>query len=524
MSVPIGGQAGIVGDADGVGNSAIFHSPSGVAVDSAGNVYVADTGNSIMRKITPAAVVSTIAGIPGVSGYGFSDGPGASARFTGPQGVAVDSSGNLYVADTDNHAIRKITPVGTNWLISTIAGSTNQGFADGMGTNAQFLYPSGITADSVGNVYVADTYNNSIRKITPIGTNWLVSTIAGSTNGNAGFGFADGTGINALFNHPNALIMDNLGNLFVADTGNQCIRLIQPIGSNWLVSTIGGSPSYQGSADGSGGAALFANPAGIVVDNTGNLYVADTGNNTIKRGGYAIHPRQSSTCHPHPANNATLVVTLLPPQANGQWRFPWELTWRQSGTAATNLVPNQNYTVEFSPVPGYVAIPAVLGDQLCCRRDDELCHRPVLSHHHLGGHECRWSPRSPLPGQPAQWGRLEAFGRHQRFPSLPALPPTSCQVAISSSSRRSPTLSKSRSSLSKSPPESPTVVQEVYQPSQPAPTGFSPARAGSFRRDQPVSKRLSLRLQWTTGNRCRLRQRGGGAGERGADGGAPGFQ
>ena len=200
-----------VGFRDGLGTTAQFNFPSGVALDAGGNVYVADFSNNLIRKITPEGLVSSLAG----STEGFRDGSGTSAQFNSPIGVAVDAAGNVYVADSFNNRIRKITPEG---LVSTLAGST-VGFRDGAGTSAQFSYPIGVEVDAAGNVYVADYGNHLIRKITPEG---LVSTLAGST-----VGFRDGSGTSAQFNGPTGVAVDAEGNVYVADESNHLIRRIE---------------------------------------------------------------------------------------------------------------------------------------------------------------------------------------------------------------------------------------------------------------------------------------------------------
>jgi len=153
--------SGTEGSGNGTGTAAQFYYPFGVAVDSSGNIYVADTNNHRIRKITPAGVVSTFAG---TGTEGFANGTGTEAQFNLPTGVAVDSRGNVYVADQVNHRIRRITPAG---VVSTLAGTGTRGHADGTGTEAQFNYPTGVAVDSSGNVFVADNVNHRIRKITP---------------------------------------------------------------------------------------------------------------------------------------------------------------------------------------------------------------------------------------------------------------------------------------------------------------------------------------------------------------------
>ena len=263
--------AGIApGSTDGTGSAARFNHPYGVAVDSAGNVYVADTFNNTIRKITPSGVVSTLAGLSGIRGG--ADGTGSTARFNQPFGVAADNAGNVYVADTANQAIRKITLCG---VVTTLAGQIgNPGSADGAGGAARFFYPQSVTADSAGNVYVADTGNNTIRKITSSG---VVSTLAGLAGSS---GSADDTGSAARFYFPNGVAVDNAGNVYVADSQNYTVRKITPAGA---VSTLAGLAGSSGSADGTGSAARFTFPNGVAVDGAGNIYVADAGNNTIRK-------------------------------------------------------------------------------------------------------------------------------------------------------------------------------------------------------------------------------------------------
>jgi hypothetical protein len=266
----LAGTAGQAGSTDGTGAAARFRDPSGVAVDSAGNVYVADTTNDTIRKITPAGVVTTLAGSPLQRAY--ADGTGAAARFTDPSGVAVDGAGNVYVADTTNDTIRKITPGG---VVTTLAGTPRvTGSADGTGAAARFNFPYGVAVDSAGNVYVADSNNDTIRKITPAG---VVTTLAG-TAGVTGSG--DGTGAAAQFNDPSSVAVDAAGNVYVADSNNDTIRKIMPAG---VVTTLAGTAGQAGSTNGTGAAAEFNDPQGVAVDSAGNVYVADSNNDTIRK-------------------------------------------------------------------------------------------------------------------------------------------------------------------------------------------------------------------------------------------------
>src|SRR3569623_798458 len=329
------GMPGEAGYVDAQGASARFSVISGIAVDNAGNVYVDDYGNALIRKITPDGKVSSLAGRAGLGGH--NDGQGSDALFSGnPSALTVDGSGNVYVAEY--HWIRKITPSG---VVTTLAGSS---------TGAGFVDLNGIAVDSAGNVYVTDggwamlsrtspspTFHTTalVRKITPSG---VISTLAGTENTSsfdAAAGFTDGTGTAARFRYPEGLTIDRAGNLFVADRGNHAIRKITPDGAvttiagisgqsgsadgavadarftspsanmvdaNGIlyitdmadhtvrkivagssVTTIAGAAPRTGSADGAGSAALFNAPTGLAHDSAGNLYVADTGNQTIRR-------------------------------------------------------------------------------------------------------------------------------------------------------------------------------------------------------------------------------------------------
>ena len=265
----LAGRADSAGYADGQDTMAFFNQPFGVAADAAGNVFVADAGNNRIRKVTPGGLVSTFAGT-GTAGQ--SDGAD-TATFNFPESVAIDHSGNLYVADYNNNLVRKISPAG---VVSTLAGSGAEGADDGAGTKASFNSPGSLAVDAAGNVYVTDNANNLIRKITPDGT---VSTLAGSGSSGA----ANGKGAQASFNSPFGIAVDAAGNIFVADAGNNLVRKITPDGT---VSTFAGG--NKGAANGNGSAATFNIPAGLAIDAAGNVYVADEGNNLIRmitRGG-----------------------------------------------------------------------------------------------------------------------------------------------------------------------------------------------------------------------------------------------
>jgi hypothetical protein len=269
---------GTQGSLDGTNSAAQFYSPAAIAVDSSGKLYVSDQLNTTIRQITPAGanwVVTTIAGMAGISGN--RDGTNSGARFSAPAGIAVDASGNIFVADEANNTVRKIMPLGTNWIVTTVAGG-GRGFTDGSNTTAQFSGPAGVAADSNGRLFVADQFNNAIRLITPAGPNWVVTTIAGDSIS----GRSDGVGTNARFSAPLNVAVDNNGVVYVADMYNNAIRRIALVGTNWTVTTTAGGS--VGSADGTGTNAQFNFPFGLAADDFGDVFVADSRNNAIRLG------------------------------------------------------------------------------------------------------------------------------------------------------------------------------------------------------------------------------------------------
>jgi hypothetical protein len=269
----IAGLAGNTGNVDATGSNARFNLPWGVAVDLFGNAYVTDQNNNTIRKITPSGVVSTLAG----GSFGSVDGVGNAASFSNLGEIAIDSAGNLYVADASNHTIRKCTPSGNVTTFAGLAGA--EGSADGPANQARFSFPLAVAVDSADNVYVGEYGNCTVRKITPAGN---VTTLAGLAQNP---GSADGTGSLARFRSPHGLAVDNAGNLYLADSqntseGNNTIRKISPLGE---VTTIAGLAGISGSNDGSATTARFFVPYDVAVDATGNIFVADEANHTIRK-------------------------------------------------------------------------------------------------------------------------------------------------------------------------------------------------------------------------------------------------
>ena len=270
----LAGLAGNIGTAQGTSTGARFNTPTGLAVDGAGTLFVADQSNFTIRRVSPGGDVANLAGIPGTSGT--NDGPAATARFLLPEGLAVDAEGTLYVADTGNHSIRKVALAGGAWTVSTLAGKPAvPGSQDGVGNLARFNQPSGIAFDlATRSLLVADRGNHTIRRVTQEG---LVTTLAGEAGAR---GSSDGAGPAAHFSNPDGLTVDTSGNVIVADSGNQTIRRITPEGT---VTTWAGTAGILGSTDAVGLDARFNTPQSVAVDPAGNILVADRLNQTIRR-------------------------------------------------------------------------------------------------------------------------------------------------------------------------------------------------------------------------------------------------
>ena len=269
------GSYGYSGDG-GAATNAKLNDPTGVTVDSGGNLYISDYENNRVRKVGTNGIITTVAG-NGTQGYSGDGGAASHAQLYHPTSVTVDSGGNLYIADYENNRVRK---VGTNGVITTVAGNGTQGYSgDGsMATDAQLNYPADVSVDSISNLYIADYGNNRVRKV---GANGVITTVAGNgTNGYSGDG---GAATNATLSDPYGVTVDSGGNLYIADYGNNRIR---KVGTNGVITTVAGNGSYGYSGD--GGAATNANlsnPDSLTVDSVGYLYIADTYNNRVRKVG-----------------------------------------------------------------------------------------------------------------------------------------------------------------------------------------------------------------------------------------------
>jgi hypothetical protein len=310
------GTDGYAGDG-GPATSAQLNRPSGVAVDTAGNIYIADYGNSRIRKVDAiTGVITTIAGT-GTSGYAGDGGPATSAQLNDPRGVAVDTAGKIYIADTSNNRIRKVT--GSPGVITTIAGTGTSGYAGdgGPATTARLNYPSGVAVDTAFNIYIADSDNYRIRKVTV--SSGVITTIAGT--GTDGFAGDGGPATSAQLNDPRGVAVDTAGNIYIADFFNNRIRTVT--GSPGVITTIAGDGTSGYAGDGGPAtSAQLRNPRGVAVDTAGNIYIADRDNDRVRKvllaGVPSAPAKPSAPTKPSVvAGNAAVAVSWSAPAANG---------------------------------------------------------------------------------------------------------------------------------------------------------------------------------------------------------------
>lgn len=335
------GTAGFSGDG-GSATSAQLNEPGGVDVDPAGNLYIADFLNNRVRKVTPGGVITTIAGT-GTAGFSGDGGNATAAQLSFPSAVEVGTDGYIYIADTSNHRIRRIAP---NGIITTLAGIGTGGFSGDGGTaiTAELWFPLGVTRDAAGNVYVADTFNNRIRKINPGG---IISTVAG--NGSETYGGDGGQATSASLRQPSSMVVDTAGNLLIADRLNHRIR---KVATNGIITTIAGNGTGGFSADGgSATAAALFYPSDIALDLYGNIFIADQGNNRIRKvtpgGIISTVAGNGTTGSGGDGGSATAAQLNIP------------VGVAVDGSTFIYVVDSLNYKIRRIKIPG-IAAPAVV--------------------------------------------------------------------------------------------------------------------------------------------------------------------
>ena len=343
--------------------NAKLNKPFGVAVDRNENVYVADYYSNVVRKINTSGVIVTIAGT-GVAGYSGDNSFGVVAKLNAPYGVAVDADGNVYIADAGNNVIRKVDALGT---ITTVAGNgfgAGLGFGHGaytgdgdMATNASLNYPEGVTIDNYGDLYIADANNNVVRKVN--NHDGTISTVAGT--GVSGLSGNGGPAVAAKLNFPAGVFADGHGNLYVADQGNNAVRKIDPSGT---ISALAGTGASGYSGDGGyASKALLNAPTSIAVDGSGLIYIADYANNVIRLVGYpvsvnSVDPSASANIFPNPSNGTFSVK--LPTGCTTATILIEDLAGRNVETRTTNQT-----TENFSNIaPGAYFVKIVAGDRV----------------------------------------------------------------------------------------------------------------------------------------------------------------
>jgi trimeric autotransporter adhesin len=301
-TIPCNGTAGYSGNG-GPATSAELHSPVGVALDGAGDVYIADQGNSVIREVTASGTITTVAGNNAV-GYSGDGGSATNATLYAPAGVAVDSSGNIYIADTGNNRVRMVNPTG---IITTIVGNGTAAYSgdNGPATSATLNKPSAVAEGSGGNLYVADTGNNVIRQVNATGT---ITTVAG--DGTAGYSGDGGPAVSATLNSPYGLAIDGSGNLYIADANNNVVRLVTAAG---IITTVvgNGTPGFGGDG-GPATSAILNSPHGVALDSPGNFYISDDGNNRVRQ----VTTPAGSVFFPTTPVTSTSVAVAIPLEVN----------------------------------------------------------------------------------------------------------------------------------------------------------------------------------------------------------------
>jgi sugar lactone lactonase YvrE len=296
--------------------------PQGLAVDRAGNLYIADTQNNAIRKVLPNGVIVTIAG-NGSWGFSGDGGPATSAQLATPSGVAVDSSGNLFISDSSNSRVRKVASTG---IITTLAGNGTPGYPGdgGPAINAQLGWPTGIAADNNGNVFIAEESTHRIRRVSP---NGVIDTVAGT--GIAGFGGDGGPATSAQLASPVGVAVTGGGSLFVVQLGWARVRMVSPGGTITTVACCGTPYEFSGDGGPAISAGLF-NPYGIAVDPAGNLFIADTADNRVRK----VSP--SGIINTVAGNGGAVIYDEAPlgdggQAANAQLRYPWSVAAGNGG-------------------------------------------------------------------------------------------------------------------------------------------------------------------------------------------------
>lgn len=299
-----GGQ-GFAGDSSIATNASLFW-PHGVAVDTIGNVYIADMGNNRVRRVDTSGIITTIAGSAN-GGYGGDGGLAINALLFGPYGVAINAANNLFIADYGNHRIRKVDG---NGIITTVAGTGSAGYTGdgGLATNACLNHPSAIAFDTIGNLYIAEYGNSVVRKVS---VNGIISTFAG--NGGAGYGGDGGFAIYANLNSCDGVCTDAHGNVYIADTYNSLIRKVDPIGVITTFAGTAGAAGFLGDGDTATNAELYF-PRGVTVDVFGNVLISDESNERIRKVSFGAETniRQLNnlpqiSIYPSPASNFVII-------------------------------------------------------------------------------------------------------------------------------------------------------------------------------------------------------------------------